>query len=205
MNTIFGMRLVADWTEVIRTMFRLGLDLAVVSFVVLFVHARIYRDRELTFTLFAFNLVTFSLCVLLSRISIELGFALGIFAIFAVLRYRTRPIRVIDLTYLFVALALAMMNALAGRTVSLLELLAFNASIAAAVALPELRKRQGRPTASPMLYDRLELILPGRRPDLLADLSERTGRRATDVEVHRIDLIRQTAELTVHTCDNIDG
>lgn len=204
MNAIYGMRLVVDWTEVLRTMFRLGLDLAVVSFVVLFVHARIYRDRELTFTLIAFNLVSFSLCVLLSRISVQLGFALGIFAVFAVLRYRTRPIRVIDLTYLFVVLALAMLNALAGRKVSLLELLAFNLVVAVAVAVPELRRRQRHPIATAMIYDRLELTHPARRPDLLADLSMRMGRPALAVEIHRVDMIHQTAELTVHWIDDED-
>ena len=77
------------------------------------VYYRLYRDRDYVFTYFLINLVTFSLAYLLSNVPIELGFALGLFAVFGILRYRTEAIRVRNLTYLFVVIGVALLNALA--------------------------------------------------------------------------------------------
>ena len=79
---------------------RLVLDLLFTSIVVLLVYVRRYGKNEYVFTYFMFNLVTFTLCFLLRKVPIELGFALGLFAVFGILRYRTEPIRTQDLTYL---------------------------------------------------------------------------------------------------------
>ena len=100
---------------------RLALNVLFTLVVVRLVYYRLYRDRDYVFTYFLINLVTFSLAYLLSNVPIELGFALGLFAVFGILRYRTEAIRVRNLTYLFVVIGIALLNALANGGISLAE------------------------------------------------------------------------------------
>jgi len=176
---------------------RLALDLAFVTVVTRLVHYRLYRNREHLFTCHLFNLVTLCLCVLLRRGPAELGFGLTLFGVFGILRYRTEQIRSRDLTYLLIAIGIGIINGVAGASVSVAELLAANAAIVAMAALLELGWRDAPESATPMLYDRLELLRPGREALLVADLVERTGLAVVRVETRHIDLLRDAAEITV--------
>ena len=115
MEYIFGTGEFVDWPDFIKLLTRLGIDLAITSIVVLAVYYRQYRSREFAFTYFIFNIITFSLCVLLRKVPMELGFALGLFAVFGMLRYRTEEIRMRDLTYLFIVIGLGILNGVANR------------------------------------------------------------------------------------------
>jgi hypothetical protein len=128
----------------------------------------------------------------------ELGFALGLFAVFGMLRYRTEEIRMRDLTYLFIVIGLGILNGVANKKISLAELLAVNGVIVMATALLELYPRGRTERSTPFVYDNLALLRPGREAELLADLRARTGLEVVRVEVQRVDLLRDAAELVVH-------
>ena len=68
------------------------------------------QKKGLPFTFIVFNLLTFFICFLLRKVPMELGFALGLFAVFGILRYRTEPIPIKEMTYLFIVIGLAMIN-----------------------------------------------------------------------------------------------
>jgi len=177
---------------------RLGLNMLFTTFVVRLVYYRLYRNRDYVFTYFLINLVTFSLAYLLSNVPIELGFALGLFAVFGILRYRTEAIRVRNLTYLFVVIGIALLNALANDSITLAELLIANTVIVGTVSLLEAAPFSGREASRTVRYDRLDLLSPDAATDLLADLRKRTHLPVERFEIGDVDLLRDTADVTIH-------
>ena len=199
MGELMGLGAV-DWHDLLTLAVRLGVDLASVTVVTRLVYFRVYRNHDHLFTCFVFNVVTLSLCVLLKKGSAELGFALALFAVFGILRYRTEQIRTRDLTYLFLAIGLGLINGVANRFVSVAELLAVNAIVVAVTAFCELGLAGGPERSIPLVYDRLDLLQkrgPAEEAALIADLTARTGLRVVRVETQRVDLLRDSAEITV--------
>jgi Domain of unknown function (DUF4956) len=196
-NDLFGTETFFDSQDFLRLMFRLGVDLAFATIVIWFVYYRIYRNREMVFTYYVFNVITFTLCALLRKVPMDMGFALGLFGVFGILRYRTEQIKIRDLTYLFILIGVALINAVANKKVSAAELLAVNAVICVMCAVLELPRHGRRHGATPMIYDNLALLKPGAQEALLADLSARTGMSVVRVEVNTIDFLRDSAEITV--------
>ena len=177
---------------------RLALNLLITAIVVRLVYYRLYRNRDYVFTYFLINLVTFSLAYLLSKVPIELGFALGLFAVFGILRYRTEAIRVRNLTYLFVVIGIALLNALANGGITLAELLIANAVIVGTVGVLEAAPFSGREESRLVNYDRLDLLSPAAAAELLEDLRKRTHLPVERFEIGDVDLLRDSALITIH-------
>lgn len=197
MHDWFGNNEFVDKGDLIKLVSRAALDLLCVWLVASGIYARLYRDRrDYVFTYYLLNLITFSMCALLRKVPMELGFALGLFAVFGILRYRTEPIRMRDLTYLFVVIGLAILNAVANKKISFVEMIAVDALIVGATAVIELAPRHRVHGETPVLYDNLGLLQPGREQELYADLAARTGLPVVAVRIHRIDLLRDAAEIT---------
>lgn len=168
------------------------------------------REREFVFTAVLLNIVVFFICFTMKKLDIGLGMAIGLFAVFGVLRYRTDAIRTKEMTYLFVVIGLAIINALTNKKTSYLELLAVNFAIVGAVMLKEwyLRrapadekpKKNGKKSQQAKIsvdYDNLELLAPERRQALVDDLRRRTGIEPARVEVGNIDLRTGSAQLSM--------
>jgi hypothetical protein len=196
MNAIFGTDTLFDAEDFVTLLSRLGIDLVFTTIVITLVYYRLYRNRELVFTYYTFNIVTYAICVLLRKTPMDMGFALGLFAVFGILRYRTEEIRVRDLTYLFVVLGIAILNGISAEKVSLVELLVVNTVIAGVTLALELHARSRSHGSTAMLYDKLRLLHPEHRDALLADITARTGLPVYRVQIHRIDLLRDAAEIT---------
>jgi hypothetical protein len=162
------------------------------------IYSRLYRNRDYVFTYLLLNLVTFSLAYALSRVRLELGFALGLFAVFGILRYRTEAIQVRNLTYLFVVIGIALLNALANGGIGVGELLILNGAIVGTVGLLEAVPFSGREQSRRVRYDRLELLNPERSHELIEDLRARTHLPVAWYEIGDVDLLRDTAVITVH-------
>lgn len=186
-----------DPAALVQLMLGLALDLTFASLVIWGTYYRLYRNREYVFTYLLFNTITFFLCMLLRRASIELGMSLALFGVFGILRYRTDQIRTRELTYLFIVIGIGLLNAIAVGSVSLVELLLTNTVIAGLTIGLEHRFSRPRERAVPMLYDQLALLQPGSEEQLLTDLRRRTGLVALRVEVMRVDFLRDAAEIVV--------
>ena len=128
---------------------------------------------------------------------LELGFALGLFAIFGIIRYRTDPIPIKEMTYLFIVIGVSVINALANKKISHSELLFTNfIIIAVTYGLEKIWLLKHEPEKqSPT--KKIELVVPGRKQELLDDLKLRTGLNITRVEVRRLDFLRDTAQLRI--------
>ncbi len=200
MAELLGAGTLLDVGELVRLLLRLALDLAVVGLLVGAAFRRGARgaDADRVFTLVSINVVTFLFCFTLRNVTIELGFALGLFAVFGVLRYRTEAVSLRDVTYLFLAIGLAILNAVGfnGRT-SVAESLLADAAVVGLAILLESAPLGGRGGSRSVLYDQVALLAPGREPELHADLAARTGLCIRSVRVERLDLLRDAAEITI--------
>lgn len=195
-SAMFGTEDLLDVKDFVQLLCRLGFNLFFVGLIVL-LYFRLYRNREFIFTYFVFNVITFTLCASLRKVPIELGFALGLFAVFGILRYRTEEIKLRDLNYQFVVIGLGIVNAVANKKVSFAELLAVNVVIVGMCYVLELAPSLRHDRVLPVLYDNLPLLQPGRQAELYADLGKRFGVKVQQVQIHRIDTLRDAAEITV--------
>ncbi len=192
-----GFKELIDFQDFAKLVFRFSLNIAMAALVINGIYRRLYARSEYVFTYFLFNAITFTLCFLLRKVPIELGFALGLFAVFGILRYRTEPIGIRDLTYLFIVIGLGFLNAVANKKVSLVELIFVNGVIVGMTAALEWFPRHRRELSHSVTYDNLELLRGREQQALLDDLSARTGLDVVRVDVRRFDLLRDTAELTI--------
>jgi hypothetical protein len=199
MLEFLGFDALLDLGELLKLVVRFGIDLAFVAIVVRGVYLRFHQRLDFAFSCVLLNVMTFAVCMLLRKVPVELGFALGLFGVFGILRYRTDAIGTRDLTYLFVSVGLGMLNAVANKKVSVAELLFINLAIVATTAFLEFRARSTRREVRTLVYDHLALLKPGRTADLLADLHERTGLEVSRYKIEDVDLLRDCARLTI-TC-----
>ncbi|MGV9011906.1 MAG: DUF4956 domain-containing protein [Flavobacteriales bacterium] len=177
--------------------FKFGLDALVVFILIRLIYYPIHRKKENLFTYFVFNFLIFFLCILMNNVKLSMGFGFGLFAVFSIIRYRTEQLEVKDMTYLFTCICLAVINALAGKKISLAELLFTNGMILLLVFLLEQVWLTRHEAMRQLIYERIELIKPANREALYADLRDRLGINVSRVEVGRIDLLRDTAMLRV--------
>ena len=139
----------------------------------------------------------FFLIFLLGGIKLKIGFALGLFAIFGIIRYRTESMPVREMTYLFVLIALSVINALA-VTLSYAELLVTNLIFIVFIRVSEDNRWISHVSCKLVLYDRIDLVLPERRTELFEDLQRRTGLTIVWIEVGAMDFLHDTVMLKVY-------
>ena len=169
----------------------------VIGYIVRYLYYPATKNKDYLFTYLLISVTVFFLCFLLENVKLELGFALGLFAIFGIIRYRTDPIPIKEMTYLFIVIGVSVINALANKKISHSELLFTNFIIIAVTYALEkiwLLKHETRKTIT---YEKIELIVPDRKQELLDDLKLRTGLNITRVEVRRLDFLRDTAQLRI--------
>ena len=186
------------FTLITKTIF----NLVIITIIIRYIYYPVTKNKDYLFTYFLISLTVFLLCVLLDSVKLQLGFALGLFAIFGIIRYRTDPIPIKEMTYLFLVIGISVVNALANKKISHAELVFANLMIVFVafgmerlwLLKPELRKN--------VIYEKIELIVPERRAELIADLQERTGINVIRVEVRRIDFLKDTANLRIFYYEN---
>ena len=156
------------------------------------------RDFYFTFMLISvaiFFIVFFMIFVLEDmKGKTSMGVGIGLFGIFSIMRYRTDAMPVREMTYLFVIIALSLVNAVSVN-VPLFEVLLTNLILCSAVWLCELHIKT-KPTRL-VQYDRIELITPERRPELIADLEKRLGVKVLKVDIGSVDFLRDMAMIRV--------
>jgi len=193
---IFGIELI-DKVDFYELVARFGFNTLVIVLAVRYLYYPAAKRKDYLFTYVLISVVIFLLCFLLENVKLQLGFALGLFAIFGIIRYRTNPIPIKEMTYLFLVIGISVINALANKKVSYAELLFTNLSVLAVAFLLErvfLLKHESTKT---VLYERIELIKSNRRGELMKDLEERTGLKINRIEVGRINFLRDTVRIKV--------
>ncbi|MGB2279183.1 MAG: DUF4956 domain-containing protein [Flavobacteriales bacterium] len=186
-----------DKKDFIELLVRSAFNFLIVGYIVRYLYYPVTKNKDYLFTYLLISVTVFFLCFLLENVKLELGFALGLFAIFGIIRYRTDAIPIKEMTYLFIVIGISVMNALVNKKISHAEVIFTNVMfIAITYGLEKiwLLKHESRKNIT---FEKIELILPERKEELLADLRERTGLNITRVEIRNVDFLRDTANLRI--------
>lgn len=155
------------------------------------------KRRDFVFTFTMVSASVFLLCRMLSGVELDLAFALGLFAIFGIIRYRTNPVPIREMTYLFLVIAMAVMNALAPMAMGIVDVAIGNAFLWVVAFVLERLLFVEHMVTKRVVYDRIELLQEGRREELKADLGQRIGEKVERMEIGNVDLLRETAVIKV--------
>lgn len=174
---------------------RLLVDFAAVIILIRFIYFPIYRNRENVFTFFIFNIIIFFITFLLNKVELSMGAAFGLFAVFSMLRFRTEDISTKDMTYMFLVIALGLINAVSKGNWDELALL--NGIVLLITWLLESRLLFRKEVSRIIFYDNIDLIKPSRYEELKADLENRIGVKINQIVIGKIDLLRDTAQIHI--------
>lgn len=194
-NDIFGYQLL-DWKNFLDFFIHFVFNLVVISLIAYKIYFKICGKRDYLFTIFILNMIVFVVCYLLQSAKLSIGFAFGIFGLFSILRYRTSTIPIKEMTYVFIAISVAIINALSNQSVGITTLVFTNFVIVLGTYIFE-KKVARNESRNTVIYEKIELIKPDRRDELIADLRERTGLNIHRVEIGRIDFLRDVARIVI--------
>ncbi len=194
---LFGGKLIniEDFGELL---FRFSLNTIMLLLIVFFPYMKHSTRRNFTFSFIAVGGTVFLLCFLLNNVKLELGFALGLFAIFGIIRYRTDAIPFKQMTYLFVVIGLSVMNALANKKVSYAELMFTNLAIFFGLWLLEKYLHRKHEGSMEVVYENIAHIHLERYDLLMQELRQRTGFKITHFEIKKIDYLRDVATVIIY-------
>lgn len=187
-----------NWEDFFDLLIRTAFNLLVVVILVRYLYYKATPRKDYLFTFILISQVVFYMVFLLENIKLELGFALGLFAIFGIIRYRTRQIPIREMTYLFLVIGISVINSLANRKVSYAELLLTNVALLFVTYLLEKVFLLKHETRKVINYENVELIKPDRRAELKRDLEERTGLNINRLEIGRVDYLRDSARVIIY-------
>ena len=153
------------------------------------------KDYVLTYMLFVAAM--FLLIFLMESVSIQIGMTLGLFAIFGVIRYRTETVPIREMTYLFIFICVAVINGLA-LNISYVELIVANLMLLLLIWTVEGRRLLRHTSAKLVIYEKINLITPDKREEMIADLEARLGHKVEKVEVGHVDFLRDVAFVKVY-------
>lgn len=185
--------------ELTEFFLRFGLNLVIIFVLVRLLYYPMRRNRDFLFTFFLFNIINFLICFLLSSAKLKMGFAFGLFAIFSILRYRTVTVPVREMGYFFISVTLGIINALTGidSATGLTLLVSANLIILFVAWIIDHRVKIVHENYKEIVYDRIDLITPDKRPSMLEDLRMRTGLEIHRVEFGKIDFFKDTVLIYV--------
>lgn len=165
---------------------------------VLGIYHRTSKRRDYVFSFVLVSTAVFLLCHLLVDVKIDMAFALGLFAIFGIIRYRTDAIPIREMTYLFILIALSVLNALAQGSAGWEIIAGANVAVWCLTFILDQLWTIRHIATKVVIYDRVDLLSEGRRDELIKDLEKRTGVQITRIEIGKVDLLRDTAVIKVY-------
>ena len=184
--------------ELMNLIIRFGFNLSVAFIIIKLIYQRDHNNNDFVFTYFMFNSLIFFFASILGSITINMGFAFGLFAVFAILRYRTDPIPIKEMTYLFIVITIGVINALSGDEVSFEALLFTNTALVGLTYFLEKYWQNNLLASMNIDYEKIENVKPENHEALLADLKERTGLNIHDFQFSRMNFLRDTVRIKIY-------
>lgn len=184
--------------DFLALLIRFSFNLMVIIVIVVGLYAKTSKRKDFYFSYIAVSMVIFLLCFLLVSVKIELGFALGLFAVFGIIRYRTDAIPIKEMTYLFVVIGISVINALAGKKISYAELVTTNILIVGGLYILERILNLRQEISQSIIYEKIENLHADKKDELMADLKARTGINIKHYEIERIDFLRDVAYILIY-------
>ncbi len=198
MSTLLAIDQDPIWNVLIRFL----TTLLVLIIIIRVAYFRYSRKERSVFSFFLMGIMIFMVCVLLQNVEIQLGVALGLFAIFAILRFRSEGLSMRDMTYFFTVIGVSVINAMATFYHPVRGPVMINSIIIVSVLVLELLFHKNKRERASITYDRLELLDDARGSELLADISTRTFKKVDRVKLKKVDLNKGTADLDIYYANN---
>ncbi len=194
---VFNIKLINtdDFLELVARFF---FNMLFVFLVVRYLYYSVTNRKDYLFTYILISVIIFLLCFLLGNVKIQIGFALGLFAIFGIIRYRTMQMPIKEMTYLFIVIGLSIMNSLANKKVSYAELLFTNIAIFGITYLLEKVWLLRHESHKEIRYDNIDLIKPEKYAELKEDLEKRTGLKINRIEIGNVNFLTDSVKLQVY-------
>jgi hypothetical protein len=186
-----------DETVTINIHFLYGIIFDIVTMMIIFgfIYFPNYRNKEFMFTFYLFNIIIFIITFVLNKTSISMGAAFGLFAVFSMLRYRTMGISMKEMTYLLIAIAVGLINAIG---LSLIPLIVFNLIVLLYIFIldhPFVFKQEISKT---IVYENIELLRPENHHLMMEDIRLRTGFNIHRFTILSVNFLRDTAKIIVY-------
>lgn len=194
--TLFAVELI-NTARLPGLMLGLAFNTAAITALAVLTYRRARSRATYVFTLVVVNIVVFFVTYLMSAAAVSVNVGFGLFALFGILRFRTGTLPVLEMTYLFAAIALASFNALALTSLSLLEAVIANVVVISVLELLGGTWLSKQAHVHSITYDRVELLHPRRRTELISDLEDRTGLMVSEVVVHETNFLNDTAKISI--------
>jgi hypothetical protein len=174
------------------------LNLIFISIIIRWFYYGSTGRKEYLFTFFMISIVLFFISFTLKRFDFNLGLAIGLFAVFGIIRYRTESIPIREMTYLFIVIGVSLMNSVVSNKLSYTEILFSNVAITVAVGFIEKVWHVKHEVVKKVTYEKIENIKTTNYELLKSDLEERTGLPINKVTIDEVDFVRDCAILTIY-------
>jgi len=176
----------------------LGLDLLTILLIIIFVYYPNYKKLDTIFTFILFNVIIFLLTYVLNTVKISMGAAFGLFAVFSMLRYRTSGIDMKDMTYLFIFIAMGLLSAI---QMDFYEMAIVCCLVFGFTIIFDTKLILKREFSKIVRYEKIDMILPEKRAELISELRTRTGLNIHRVSINEIDFLKDIAIINVYYYD----
>ncbi len=180
-----------------KMIFRFVLNISFLGLIVRWLYFSSARRKDYLFTYFMIGIIVFFLCFTLKKYELDIGMALGLFAIFGIIRYRTDAIAIKEMTYLFVVIGVSVMNSLANQKMSFMEIIVANVLIVLALYIMEKRWLIKSVSTKVIQYEKIDNIKPERHDELKTDLENRLGLPIETITVGNVDFLKDSATITI--------
>lgn len=177
--------------------FRFIINFIFLTLIIRFIYYPDSKRKDYVFTYYLISLIVFFLCFTLKKYEMDIGMALGLFAIFGIIRYRTDAIPIKEMTYLFVVIGVSIINSLANQKMSYAEIFGGNILIILVLILIEKYWALKQVVSKEVVYENIENIKPINHHLLKADLEKRTGLIINKVVIGNVDFLKDTAKVTI--------
>jgi hypothetical protein len=188
---------ITDFSHLYELFVRLAFNTVVLLVLVRWLYYGNSRRKDYLFTFFMLGSIIFLMCFILENVKLQMGFAFGLFAIFGIMRYRTNPMPIKEMTYLFVVISISVVNALSADNVGYLEMAVANLFLIAVCFGFEKIWMLKHESSRQIVYEKIENIRPEMRPALIKDLELRTGLKISNVEIGKLDFLKDIAHIVI--------
>lgn len=187
--------------DIYTLLFRLVINLVFLTIIIRYLYYPIAKRKDYLFTYYLIGTITFLITFGLKKINIDTGMGLGLFAIFGIIRYRTNPIEIKEMTYLFLIIGVSVVNSLASKKISIAEMMLINLVVVGLTYVLEYKWLLKHETRKTIVYERIDLIKPESYEEMLKDLKTRTGLKINRFEVGKINFLDDTAQVKIYYYD----
>jgi len=194
-ETILGLPWFDD--DFYKLIIRFGINILFLTVIIRCLYYPKSQRKDYLFTYFLIGTITFFLCFALAKLKIGTGMGLGLFAIFGIIRYRTDAIEIKEMTYLFLVIGLSVINSLASKKISIIEIATINTFAVLITFLLEFVFLLKHETRKSITYEKIDLIVPDKYEEMKADMELRTGLQINRFEVGKIDFLNDTAQVKI--------